>query len=115
MMSTNNATEPARIANQLEPAFATHPGTVIKEEIEYRGISQKVLAEQIAMSYKVLNDILNGHRPLSTETAMKIEAALDIPADTLLRLQMRYNLQTARQDNRLTALLQQIRRVAAAL
>lgn len=35
------------IANNLEPAFPTHPGEILKEEIEYRGISQRKLAEQI--------------------------------------------------------------------
>lgn len=35
------------IANNLEPAYLTHPGEVIKDEIEYRGISQRKLAEEI--------------------------------------------------------------------
>lgn len=93
----------------------THPGEIIKDEIEYRGISQKALAAQIGMSYKVLNDILNARRSVSTETAMKLEAAMNIPADSLLRLQMKYNLQTARKDSKLAEALQQIRKVAAML
>ena len=93
----------------------THPGEILKEEIEYRGISQKTLAAQIGMSYKVLNDILNARRPVSTETAMKFEAAIDIPADSLLHLQMKYNLQTARKDSALIEALQQIRKSVAVL
>ena len=60
----------------------THPGEVLKDEIEYRKISQRRLAEQMGISYKVLNDLLNGRRPLTTTTAMMLEAALDIPADS---------------------------------
>ena len=46
-MITVKGTDPKMIANNLEPFEPTHPGEVLKEEIEYRGISQKVLAEQI--------------------------------------------------------------------
>ena len=53
------------IANNLEPSEPTHPGELLKEEIEYRGISQKKLAEEIGISYKVLNDILNCRRPVT--------------------------------------------------
>ena len=67
----------------------THPGEVLKDEIEYRKISQRRLAEQMGISYKVLNDLLNGRRPLTTTTAMMLEAALDIPADSLMRLQLK--------------------------
>lgn len=31
----------------------THPGEVLKDEIEYRKISQSKLAKQMGMSYKV--------------------------------------------------------------
>ena len=31
------------------PYTPTHPGEILKEEIEYRGISQKKLAEQIGI------------------------------------------------------------------
>mgnify|MGYP002169774899 CR=1 FL=1 len=57
---------------------ATHPGEVLKEEIEYRRISQKELAAQMGMSYNILNDILNGRRSITESTAMLFEAALDI-------------------------------------
>ena len=48
----------------------THPGEVLKDEIEYRKISQRKLAEQTGMPYKALNDLLNGRRALTTATAM---------------------------------------------
>ena len=36
--------DPNMIANNLTPAYPTHPGEVVKDEIEYRGISQRKLA-----------------------------------------------------------------------
>ena len=91
----------------------THPGEVLKDEIEYRKISQRRLAEQMGISYKVLNDLLNGRRPLTTTTAMMLEAALDIPADSLMRLQL--NMQQANNDRSFMERLNQIRKYAALL
>ena len=71
------------IANNLTPAYPTHPGEVVKDEIEYRGISQRKLAEQMGISYKMLNDILNGRRPMTTATAMLLEAAEMLGASKL--------------------------------
>jgi addiction module HigA family antidote len=93
----------------------THPGEVLKDEIEYRGVSQTCLAKQMGMSYKALNDILNERRPLTTQTAMMFEAALGVPADSLMRLQLKYNLQAAQKDSKLIKRLAQIRKVSAAL
>lgn len=76
--------------------YPTHPGEVLKEELEERGISQRKFAESIGMGYSVLNEILNGKRPVTTTSALMFEAALDIPADSLLKLQMKYNMHTGR-------------------
>ena len=93
----------------------THPGEVLKDEIEYRKISQKLLAEQMGMSYKVLNDILNGRRVLTTATALMFEAALDVPAESLMHLQLKYNMHLASNDKSLLAKLANIRKYAAIL
>lgn len=93
----------------------THPGEVLKDEIEYRKISQRKLAEQMGMPYKALNDLLNGRRALTTATAMMFEAALDIPAESLMRLQLKYNMQQTASDKSFMERLNQIRKYAALL
>lgn len=93
----------------------THPGEVLKDEIEYRKISQRKLAEQMGMSYKALNDLLNGHRSLTVSTAMMFEAALDVPADSLMRLQLKYNMQQTANDKSFIDRLNRIRKYAALL
>ncbi|MDR0865464.1 MAG: HigA family addiction module antidote protein [Candidatus Symbiothrix sp.] len=92
-----------------------HPGEVLKDEIECRGISQIKLSAQMGMSYKVLNDILNERRPLTTTTAMLFEAAMGLPADALMRMQLKYNMQIAKQDKTLAKRLAEIRKIAALL
>lgn len=93
----------------------THPGEVLKDEIEYRKVSQRKLAEQMGISYKALNDLLNGRRTLTTATAMMFEAALGVPADSLMRLQLKYNMQQAMSDPSLSERLNKIRKYAALL
>lgn len=93
----------------------THPGEVLKDEIEYRKISQRKLAEQMGMPYKALNDLLNGRRAVTTATAMMFEAALDIPAESLMQLQLKYNMQQTASDKSFMERLNQIRKYAALL
>ena len=94
-------------------AFPTHPGEVLKDEIEERGISQRQLAESMGLSYSVVNEILNGRRPLTAKTALMFEAAIDVPADSLMYLQTKYNMQTARKDSSVLDVLKEIRKIAA--
>ncbi len=94
-------------------AYPTHPGEVLKDEIEARGISQRQLATSMGMAYSVVNEILNARRPLTAKTALMFEAALDVPADSLMFLQAKYNMQTARKDSTLLNALKEIKKVAA--
>jgi len=91
----------------------THPGEVLKDEIEYRKISQRVLAEQMGMSYKILNDILNERRAVTPTTAMMFEASLGIPAYSLINIQTKYNIQMAHRDVSFMAKLEKIRRMTS--
>lgn len=93
--------------------YPSHPGEVVKDELEERGLSQRKFADNIGMGYSVLNEILNGRRPVTTTSALMFEAALNIPAESLLRMQMKYNMHTAREDKTLLEKLKKISRVAA--
>ena len=53
----------------------------------------------MGVSYTVLNEILNAKRSLNTKYAMLLEAALDLDAEPLLKMQTSYNLQMAKKDN----------------
>lgn len=114
-MITIPGVDPKMIANNLEPAFPTHPGEILKEEIEYRGISQRKLAERMGIGYSVLKEILNARRPVTEKTAMMFEAALGVEAEPLMRLQMRYNVRIAQKDKSFMQRLDNIRKIAAVL
>ncbi len=103
------------IANKITPLRPTHPGGILKDEIEYRGISQRKLAARMGISHSMLNEILNAKRPVNTEFALLIEAALGVDPDTLLNMQTRYNMQIARADKMLAERFKQIRKLSAIL
>lgn len=103
------------IANNLTPYEPTHPGEMIKDEIEYRGLSQRKLAAQMGISPTLLNEILNGKRAVSTQYALLFEAALGIDAEIWLRLQADYDMQIIKSDKSFLEKLANIRKMAAML
>jgi addiction module HigA family antidote len=101
------------IANNLKPYNPTHPGEVLKDELEYRGISQRGLAKKLGISYSVLNEVLNGKRSLNHELAMMMEAALNVDAAPLLSMQNEYDMMMAERNESFMEKLKHIRRIAA--
>ncbi len=93
----------------------THPGDVLKEELECRGISQKKFSELLGVPYTQLNEILNGKRSVSTDFAFMVEAATNISAELLINMQTRYNIYAAKQKPTLIKRLEDIRKACAVL
>ena len=114
-MITLKGIDPRMIANNLTPSEPIHPGEMIKDEIEYRGLSQRKLAEQMGISPTLLNEILNGKRSVSTEYALLFEAALGIDAEIWIRLQADYDMQKAKSNKSFLERLANIRKLVATL
>ena len=94
---------------------STHPGEILKEELEARGISQKKFSEVLSVPYTQLNEILNGKRPVTTDFALMVEAALGINPEMLINMQARYNMSVALQKKSLLARLVDIKKACAAI
>lgn len=101
------------IANNMMSSELIHPGEMIKDEIMARGMTQKELAQQMGVSYTVFNEILNGKRPVTTEYALLLEAALGTDANIWIGLQSAYNMQRVKQDRSFMKRLEKIRRITA--
>ena len=114
-MALQKDLNPKMIANNVKPFQPTHPGEVLKDELEYRGISQRGLARQMDISYSVLNEVLNGKRSLNTELALMMEAALGVDAAPLLAMQNEYDMLMAERDASFMEKIRRIRQIAAAL
>ena len=102
-----------KTANNMMSSLLIHPGEMIKDEIAARGLTQKDLAQQMGVSYTVFNEILNGKRPVTTEYALLLEAALGTDANIWISLQADYNMQKMKQDRSFMKRLEKIRKVAA--
>lgn len=78
------------------PDIAIHPGEYLAEEIEARSISQKELAKRMGRPLNAINEIINGKKTITAETALQLEAVMpEIPARFWLNLETGYQLTKA--------------------
>lgn len=85
-------------AKNIIPAYATHPGSVLKSELRARGIKQKDFAQAIGMPAPNLSELIKGKRHVTEAVAIKLEEALGIPFLTWMNLQSRYHYVVKRRE-----------------
>lgn len=76
--------------------YAVAPGEYLEEWIDGHGLSQQRLAELLGSSRKQVNEIVNGRAPITTDTAMRLERVVGIPATTWLKYEALYRADLAR-------------------
>ncbi|MCY4362117.1 MAG: HigA family addiction module antitoxin [Gammaproteobacteria bacterium] len=71
----------------------THPGEMLLEEfLKPIGVSQKEFAVHLGWTYARLNEIINGKRGVSAESALAFGEALNTGPDFWLNLQGHWDL-----------------------
>lgn len=71
-----------------------HPGEMLREEfLEPLKISQREFARIIKVPANRVNQIINGKRSVTGDTAIRFSLALNTSAEFWLRLQDRYELE----------------------
>lgn len=70
--------------------IAVPPGATIKDQLDYRGMSQKEFAARMNMSQKHISKLINGEVQLTPETAVLLETVLSVPAEYWNRLEASY-------------------------
>jgi addiction module HigA family antidote len=77
-----------------------HPGNFIRTEIiEPAGLSVTAAAA-LRVSRPALSSLLNGRADLSGDMALRIEKAVGVRMDTLLRMQASYDIAQSRKRER---------------
>jgi addiction module HigA family antidote len=76
--------------------YAVAPGEYLEEWIADHGMSQQRVAEMIGSSRKQVNEIVNGRAPITSDTAMRLERVVGIPAGTWLKYEALYRADLAR-------------------
>jgi addiction module HigA family antidote len=86
------------MAIRIHPSFAIHPGDWLKTEIvQAHGVSINDLSEAFGVSRQSISSLLNGRAALSADMAIRFEHAFGVKAETLMRMQARYDLGKARE------------------
>ena len=75
------------------PDIAIPPGEYMAEEIGTRGISQKELVNRMGRPPNTINEIINGKKVITVETALQLEDVMpEISARFWLNLETDYQL-----------------------
>lgn len=77
---------------ERRPAEVFHPGEYLLDELNARNWSQAEFAEIINRPYRLVNEIVNGKRGISPETARELGAAFGTSAKVWMNLDTAYNL-----------------------
>jgi addiction module HigA family antidote len=75
----------------------SHPGEVILDILEDVEISQTQFAKMLGVSRRTINQIIQGHRPVTVDTAIRIGKALGNGPELWLNLQQKVDLWDALQ------------------
>lgn len=95
--------------NNIVPFEATHPGTLIKDELDARPeLKQKDLANELGVKPSFLNEIIKGKRPVTADIAVLLEKTLEIPADYWMKFQSQFEIDKARVKEKNIARLKNI-------
>ena len=89
-------------SNRLIPARAIHPGEILREELQERGIRQKDFAQTIGVQATHLNEFIKGKRNINENLAMKLESQLGVPFKTWMSLHNGYMYECKVLDERKT-------------
>jgi HTH-type transcriptional regulator/antitoxin HigA len=78
--------------SERRPAEVFHPGEYLLDELNARGWTQTEFAEIVRRPVKSINEIINGKKGITPETAREIAAAFGEEAETWMNLDTAYNL-----------------------
>jgi len=85
-----------------------HPGEILAEEfLNHLGISQYRLAKDIHVPARRINEIIQGKRAISADTALRLSKYFRNSAEFWLNLQARYDLEV--QKEAIASILKQVK------
>lgn len=79
------------IKTDTYPDVAIPPGEYLLEEIETRNLSQKETARRMGRPLNAINEIINGKKAITAETALQLE---EVMPETPARFWFWLNLET---------------------
>ncbi len=90
-----------KVNGRIRLKTPAHPGGFIRHEItEPLGLSVTAAAEALGVTWGTLSMLLNERAHLSPEMALRVEKALGVSMDTLVRMQNSYDIAQTRKRER---------------
>jgi HTH-type transcriptional regulator/antitoxin HigA len=83
-----------------KPARVVSPGRVISNELEARGWTQRDLAVILGRPYQAVNEIINGKKQITPDTARELAKAFNTSMDFWINLEANYRLFLAREEEK---------------
>ena len=80
---------------RIWPDVAIPPGEILAETIQALGISQAELARRAGRPAQAINEIIQGAKEITPETALQFERVLGVPAHVWVRLEADYRFNKA--------------------
>lgn len=85
------------MALEMHPSLQVHPGDWLKTEIvEAHGLSINEAADHLGVTRQTISRLFNGRQGLTADMAIRFEKVFGVKADTMLRMQLAYDLTDAR-------------------
>ena len=76
----------------------THPGAILKEELEARGLSATALALKLRVAPQRIQEIVTGKRAISPETALRLGRFFGNAPEFWMSMQSAYDLAILRRE-----------------
>ncbi len=86
--------------NPRPAARVVSPGQILTRELEARDWTQRDLATIIGRPYQAVNEIINGSKQITPDTARELARAFDTSIDFWMNLESNYRLHLAEQNNK---------------
>ena len=100
------------MAQDILPAEVFPPGEYLRDELVARQWTQSQLAKILGRPVQFVNEIINGRKRITEETALQLAAALGTSAKVWLDLETCYRLRNAKRPS--PAIARRARRASAA-
>jgi HTH-type transcriptional regulator/antitoxin HigA len=88
------------MATPKKPARVVSPGRILSRELEARGWTQRDLATILGRPYQAINEIINGKKQITPDTARELAKAFDTSMDFWINLEANYRLFLAREEEK---------------
>ena len=85
------------MALKMHGSLTVHPGDWLRTEmVEAHGLKIGDLADHLGVTRQTVSRLLNQRQDLTADMAIRFEKLFGIDADTLMRMQIHYDLAKAR-------------------